>query len=150
MLTEYTSRPQFSDLFREMQRRSSNADRLFLRLAQPMDFPPANIWSSGDSAIVTAELPGVSPDKLDITIQQVTVTLRGTREPEVIGEGIIVHRQERPHGDFVRAIVLPFRVDAEKVSAHFVRGILRLELPRPEQDKPRKIKVAGEGRSDQK
>jgi HSP20 family protein len=141
MLTE--SRPQFRfPDHRDWRERRSGADRWFWPLALQIDFPPVNIWSSADGAIVTAEIPGVSPDTLDITVQALTVTLRGRREPEAAGEGVVAHREERPHGDFVRVIILPFRVDAEKVSAHFERGILRLELPRPEQDKPRKVKVA--------
>jgi HSP20 family protein len=46
------------------------------------------------------------------------------------------------HGPFARTIVLPFRVDADKVSARFDRGVLTLELPRPAADRPRQIKVA--------
>jgi HSP20 family protein len=54
----------------------------------------------------------------------------------------IVHRQEHVHGPFVRSVVLPFRVDGEKATARFERGVLTLELPRPEEDRPHKIKVA--------
>jgi HSP20 family protein len=149
MLTEHRAQPQFPD-FQHLRRRPLSPERLFLRLAPQIDFPPVNIWGSADGVIVTAEIPGVSPDNLDITVQQVTVTLRGKRDPEAAGEGVTVHRQERPFGDFVRTIVLPFRVDGDKVSAHFERGILRLDLPRPEQDKPRKVKVAQNGGSNQK
>jgi len=53
-----------------------------------------------------------------------------------------VHRQERATGAFARTVVLPFRLDADKVSARFERGVLALSLPRPETDKPRQIKIA--------
>ncbi len=143
MLTENRAQSRSSGS-KDWQRQRFRGGRWFVPFALQVDFPPVNLWSSRDGAIVTAEVPGVSPDKLDITVQALTVTLRGNRELEAKGEGIVVHRHERPHGDFVRVIVLPFRVDTEKVSAHFERGILRLELPRPEEDKPRKVKVASE------
>jgi HSP20 family protein len=59
-----------------------------------------------------------------------------------VGEDAIVHRQERATGAFARTVVLPFRLDADKVSARFERGVLALSLPRPETDKPRQIKIA--------
>jgi HSP20 family protein len=68
--------------------------------------------------------------------------LRGQREPEQVGEDATVHRQERATGPFARTVVLPFRLDADKVSARFERGVLALSLPRPEADKPRQIKIA--------
>jgi HSP20 family protein len=75
-------------------------------------------------------------------VHQDTVTLRGKRDPEIMGgEDVIVHRQERAHGPFSRTVVLPFRVDADQVSARFDRGILILELPRPAADKPRRIAI---------
>jgi HSP20 family protein len=55
---------------------------------------------------------------------------------------VIIHRQERQQGPFARTLVLPFRVDADKVAAHFNRGVLTLDLPRPAADKPRHIQVA--------
>ena len=84
----------------------------------------------------------VSPDQLDVTVHQDTVTLRGKREPEALDGDAVVHRQERPQGPFTRTVVLPFRVDADRVSARFERGVLTLELPRPESDKPRKVRIA--------
>jgi len=56
-------------------------------------------------------------------------------------ENVVVHRQERPHGEFARSLKLPFRVENDKVSAQFQNGILRVKLPRSEAEKPRKITV---------
>lgn len=132
------------DLFGEMRRTQEEMNRLFggLRLATRTEFPPVCVWASADGAIVTAHVPGVNPDQLDITVHENTATLRGRRDLEDMGPDVTVLRQERPHGAFVRTIVLPFRVDPDKVSARFDRGVLMLELPRPEADKPRHIKVA--------
>ena len=106
------------------------------------EFPPVNLWTSPDGAIVALEVPGVASEDLDITIQRDTVTVRGNRPPEPADDRTVVQRQERAHGPFARPIVLPFRVDADKASAKFERGNVTLTLPRPEDDKPHQIKVA--------
>jgi HSP20 family protein len=131
------------DLFRDMRRAQEDINRLFggFRFALRTEFPAANVWASADGAIVTAQVPGVKPDDLDVTVHQDTVTLRGRREPEVTDEGAVMHRRERPYGPFTRTFILPFRADADRVSARFDRGVLTLELPRPESDKPRHVKI---------
>ena len=145
MLSEYAApAARWPDLFRDLRRRQDDVGRLFggLRLAQAVDFPPVNIWTSSDGALVTAQLPGVSMDQIDVTVHKNTCSIRGRRPPEVVEGGTIVHRQERPHGEFGHVVVLPFPVDADKVSARFDRGVLRLELPRPDEDRPRKVRIA--------
>jgi HSP20 family protein len=144
MRTEYASPMRLPDLFREMIRRQNEAGQLWGggRLLDETVFPLVNVWASPDEAIVTAELPGVTIDAIDVTVHQNTLTLRGKRDPEAPqGEDLITHRQERAHGPFVRTGVLPFRVDADKVSAKFERGILIVTLPRPDADKPHKVKI---------
>jgi HSP20 family protein len=131
------------DPLRQMQRAQADLNRLFggLRFYPPTEFPSLNLWTSPDGAIIAAEVPGVASEDLDITIQRDTVTVRGNRPPEPVDDRTVVQRQERPHGPFARTIVLPFRVDAEKASARFERGVVTLTLPRPEDDKPHQIKV---------
>jgi HSP20 family protein len=100
-----------------------------------------NVWADENKALVTAELPGVSPDKIDISVQDDTLTLRGTREPEELEEGMNYHRRERRFGSFTRTLRLPFQVSGDGVDAAFSRGVLSVSLPRAEADKPRKITV---------
>jgi HSP20 family protein len=145
MLTEYTAPARWPDLFRDMRGRQNQFGRAFgggLRLMPSTQFPPVNIWTCADGAIVTAQLPGVSLDQISVTVHRNTASISGTRPPEVVGPDTFTHRQERPHGDFGRVVVLPFRVDAEKVSARFERGVLKLDLPRPDEDRPRKVQIA--------
>jgi HSP20 family protein len=132
------------DVLRDMRRAQEEMNRLFggLRFALRSEFPAVNLWASTDGVIVTAQVPGVSPDQLDVTVHQDTVTMRGKRETEAFEGEVVWHRQERPHGPFTRTLVLPFRVDADRVSARFERGVLTLQLPRPESDKPRQVKIA--------
>jgi HSP20 family protein len=131
------------DLFRDMRRAQEDMNRLFggFRFALRTEFPAANVWASADGAIVTAQVPGVKADELDVTVHQDTVTLRGRRDPEVTDDDAVVLRRERPYGPFTRTFILPFRADADRVSARFDRGVLTLELPRPESDKPRHVKI---------
>jgi len=68
-------------------------------------------------------------------------TLRGSRQPEEVGEGVTFHRRERRFGSFTRTFRLPFDVDADKVEARFQNGVLSITLPRAEADKPKKIAV---------
>jgi HSP20 family protein len=143
MLRDYVMERRWPDLYREMRRTQEEMNRLFggLRLAVRAEFPPVNLWAGPDGALVTVEVPGVSPEEIEITVHQDTMTLRGKREPEIL-EDAVEHRRERMHGAFQRSIVLPFRVDADGVSARFDRGVVTLELPRPAADKPRQVKVA--------
>jgi HSP20 family protein len=132
------------DPFHQMQTSQADLARLFgvLPFHSATEFPPLNLWTSPDGAIVAAEVPGVASEDLDITIQRDTVTVRGNRPPEPADDRTVVQRQERAHGPFARTIVLPFRVDADKASAKLERGIVTLTLPRPEDDKPHQIKIA--------
>jgi len=131
----------------DMDRLQREMNRLFEPVARPAgrgpdNFPAANIWTGEDEALLTAELPGVDPDKIEVTVKDDTVTIRGSREQGNLKEGESYLRQERGVGNFVRAFALPFHVDGEKVTAQYQMGILQLTLPRREQDKPRKITVS--------
>ncbi len=132
--------------FDEMDRLQNEINRLFksnmpARGFGAPAFPALNVWTSADGAMVTAELPGVSSDDLDISVVSQTLTLKGDRKAEELDECCQYHRQERGNGHFSRSIELPFPVEADKVEALFDRGILTITLPRAESDKPRKIVV---------
>lgn len=104
-------------------------------------FPPVNLWIGDDSVVVTAELPGLSAEDVELSVEDDTLTIKGERR---IGEQAAEagwHRRERPHGAFARAIALPFRVDPDQVDARFEHGLLEIELRRPEADRPRRIAI---------
>ena len=105
-------------------------------------FPAMNAWTNEDSSVVTAELPGVGIEDIEITVEKDTLSLRGRREPEELEEGASYHRRERRFGGFTRAFRLPFHVDADEVKAEFKNGLLTIVLPRAEADKPKKIAIA--------
>jgi len=92
-------------------------------------------------ALLTAELPGVDPNAIDISILGDTLTLSGVRKEEVLKEGEVCHREERPTGEFQRTLELPVKVNPDKVEAAYAQGILRVTLSRAEETKPKQIKV---------
>lgn len=104
-------------------------------------FPPVNIWTGRDDIIVTAELPGVDPQKVEISVVGDTLTISGSREGAELKEGESFSRQERETGVFSRTIQLPFRVGADKVEASYARGVLRITLPRLEAEKPKQVPI---------
>jgi HSP20 family protein len=75
-----------------------------------------------------------------LNLQDDVLTLEGTRRPAE-EQGVNWQRRERAYGTFSRAVQLPFRVDANKVRAHFNNGILEVELERLEADRPKKIEI---------
>jgi len=132
--------------WREMERLRRDMNRLFSdwprsrQWTTAASYPAMNVWTDEDSTVITAELPGVNLDDLDISVEDDVLTLRGQRQPAEM-EGATYHRRERRHGTFVRTFRLPFRVDADRVDATFKNGVLNVSLPRAEEDKPRKISV---------
>lgn len=104
-------------------------------------FPPVNVWRGRDDAVVTAELPGVDPKRVEIVVVGDTLTVRGSRDPEPSEKGRTHTRLERAAGTFSRAIQLPFRVQPDGVQATYAKGILRVVLPRLEAGKPKQIPI---------
>ena len=132
------------DPLHEMQRLKREVNRVFAGLEQPLnpEGPPVNAWVGESDVVVTAELPGVDPAKMDVSVVGDTLTISGTREAEILKEGESYHRQERNHGRFTRSLQLPFHVETGKVEAKYDRGILRITLPRAESDRPKKVPVS--------
>jgi HSP20 family protein len=131
------------DPFVELRRMQTEMSRLSsgFSATTARDFPPINIWLGENSVVVTAELPGVTRDDVTISLQEDVLTLEGKREPKVQEDNVNWQRRERAYGTFSRTVQLPFRVDADKVQAHFNNGILEIELQRLEADRPKKIEI---------
>ncbi len=106
------------------------------------EFPPVNVYTDTEGAALTAEMPGVAADDLDISVQGDTVTIKGQRQAQQLKEGENYHRRERTVGSFVRTVQLPFEVEAKDVKAKLDKGVLELTLPRTQSAKPKKITVS--------
>lgn len=105
-------------------------------------FPAVNIWTSEeDGVIVMAELPGVDPDDLNISVTGDALTISGTRMPVDGPTKDQYHRREQSYGDFSRVVQLPYSVNNDAVEATVNKGVLRIYLPRAEAEKPKQISV---------
>lgn len=133
------------DPFLEMRRMQQELNQRLagLTTAAIEEFPPVNLWVGENSVAVTAELPGIASEDVDLTVRENTLTIRGERKPEPDDEKFVWHRRERAHGSFSRTLQLPFRVDPDQVEARFADGVLEIELHRPEADRPKKIEIMG-------
>ena len=134
----YTQR---SDPFALMRSMLRDFDRSAPSRARQAVFPAVNIWQGDDAVAVTAELPGVSPDDLDISVNGNVLTISGNRRPPENGEEATWHRRERGYGEFSRAVRLPFEAEDEKVEARLQNGVLRVVVGFPEEQKPRRIEI---------
>ncbi|HEY9792466.1 MAG TPA: Hsp20/alpha crystallin family protein [Candidatus Obscuribacterales bacterium] len=132
----------FISSLQDMHRLRQQLNRLLATEPGMAEFPPINVFSSDNGALAWAEIPGIDPKDIDISLVNDTLTVRGERRPETAGDSC--HRQERLYGQFTRTIQLPFPVEADEVKARFFDGILEISLPRAHSDKPRKITVTSE------
>ncbi|MBW2494778.1 MAG: Hsp20/alpha crystallin family protein [Deltaproteobacteria bacterium] len=103
-------------------------------------YPAANLYETTDAYVLTAELPGVSPDQIQISLEGSTVTLHGERKIDYAAD-MSAHRLERQSGTFRRAFDLPAAVDPDKVEAIHKNGVLELRLPKTPEMQPRQIAV---------
>ncbi|HEX6768919.1 MAG TPA: Hsp20/alpha crystallin family protein [Candidatus Binatia bacterium] len=103
--------------------------------------PPVDIYETAEGLVVTADLPGVSKEALDVRVENHLLTIRG--KTAHIGSGDPVYRE---YGlvNFFRQFELNERVDTSKISAELKHGVLTLTLPKAEEAKPRKIEVRTE------
>lgn len=133
------------DPFVEMRRMQQEMNQRLAGLTAEasQEFPPINLWVGEDSIVVTAELPGISAEEVDLTVRENTLTLKGERDAQPEDKKSNWHRRERAFGSFSRHVQLPFRVDPEQVEARFANGVLEVELHRPEADRPKKIQING-------
>jgi HSP20 family protein len=131
------------DPFAELRRMQGEMNRVFsgFNATAARDFPPINIWLGENSVVLTAELPGITHDDVDLSLQEDVLTLAGKREPKPQEQNVNWQRRERAYGSFSRAVQLPFRVDPDKVQARFSDGILEIEVQRLEADRPKKIEI---------
>ncbi|MBF0561057.1 MAG: Hsp20/alpha crystallin family protein [Alphaproteobacteria bacterium] len=134
----------WTDPFTHLRRMQEEIDRLFgtYGASAGTEFPPMNVWAGTDGAVVITEIPGVGPEDIEVTVHENTLTLKGRREMPTNGKEVTYHRRERRFGPFGRTIALPFGVDSANVRATFANGVLSIQLPRPESDKPRRVQIA--------
>lgn len=133
------------DPFRGLHRLQRDMNQLFAGFATPAEqFPALNLWTSPEQAVLTAEIPGVDPKDVDVSVVGNVVTVEGERKEDPSIPADSYHRRERENGKFMRSVRLPFEVEADKVQARCEHGVLRITLPRKESTKPRRISIHAE------
>jgi HSP20 family protein len=123
-----------NDLFEDGLNRSS--DETSVRWSPAMD-----ILESNDAYIIRAELPGFEKDDLNVEVKDGTLTLSGQRKSEELAEGVQYRSVERVSGKFVRSVILPKTVNADRIQASYKDGVLEIQVPKAEKAKPRQITV---------
>ena len=104
-------------------------------------YPYINLFQDGYDTILTAEIPGVKKEDINIEVKNNLIRISGKRSMDY-PEKSSVHRMERKQMRFDRTLKLPTRVSADQINAEYNDGVLKVVLPRAEEDKPKMIKVA--------
>lgn len=103
--------------------------------------PAVDVFESGESVKIVAELPGVKAEDVTINLESNLLTIRGEKRQQAEESSEKVHRYERTYGMFERSFALPSTVNADAIQATVADGVLTVELPKAEKAKPRRIEV---------
>jgi HSP20 family protein len=125
-----------TDPFRELDRLTQ---QVFGTAARPAAMP-MDAWQEDGEFIAAFDLPGVAPEKVDLSVERNVLTVRAERQdPTQPNAELVV--SERPRGIFSRQLILGDTLDAENIKATYDAGVLTLRIPVAEQAKPRKIEI---------
>jgi HSP20 family protein len=106
-----------------------------------LEAPALDVYEQKDDLIVKAEIPGLTKDEIDITLEGNTLTIKGEKKKEEEIKEEDYYRCERTYGAFSRSIDLPAAVHTDKVNASFNNGVLEIRLPKTEEAKKNVVKV---------
>ena len=139
------------DPFRELNAVQERMNRLFNDVYRGGDddvmragawVPPVDIYDTGNhELVIKAELPDVSKDDVEITVENSSLTLRGEKKMDAGVKDEQCRRIERVYGTFSRSFSLPPTVDTAKVAADFKNGVLTIRLPLREEAKPKQVQI---------
>ncbi|MER7743589.1 Hsp20/alpha crystallin family protein [Streptomyces sp. NPDC096538] len=127
-----------TDPFRELDRLTQ---QVFGNAARPTAMP-MDAFRDGETFVVDLDLPGVTPESIDLDVERNVLTVKAERRPSA-GKDSDVVIAERPTGSFSRQLFLGETLDTEHIDASYEAGVLRLRIPVAEQAKPRKITISG-------
>jgi HSP20 family protein len=144
-----TTRRPFES-FQTLRRLNNALDEAFGNWPFPQDesgaiisawYPAVDVFEGQDAVKLVAELPGVKPEDVKLSLENNVLTIRGEKKQEAEENTERVHRYERGYGSFERAFVLPSTVDGDKISAEYRNGVLTVSVPKAERARPREIPV---------
>lgn len=147
----------YSDLMRDFANWSNAMNQAFERTFAPYDYAagggsngqtngntpavtlPLDVWATPEAFFVSAYVPGVNPENVEITFEGNELTIRGTLPSNP--EDVSYIKRELYHGNFERRLSFNVPVDVEGIAAHFSNGLLTLTVPKAEAVRPKQIKV---------
>jgi HSP20 family protein len=104
--------------------------------------PPVDIYEDEHKLVLKLEIPGIRQEDLDVRMENNTLSVRGERSFESEGKEENFHRVERRYGSFYRGFTVPNTIDSESIKADYDAGVLRIELQKRAETKPKQIKVS--------
>ncbi|MEN9726743.1 MAG: hypothetical protein RL434_1109 [Pseudomonadota bacterium] len=126
---------QMNEMFRGMPEMEMS------NVATSQWMPLVDIKEEADKFIIKADIPGVKPEEIEVTMEHGALTIRGKREEEKREDREGYHRVERSHGTFYRRFTMPDTADAEHIKASSRDGVLEIEVPKRAASKARRIEV---------
>jgi HSP20 family protein len=124
-------------LMDELMRSTGNGNRV-------TGFTPlVDVHETEDEYLVKVDLPGVKPEDVNVEVNENVLSISGSRVAEETGQAQLV---ERPYGSFIRTLTLPLGVDSDSIEAGYNDGVLELRIPKPAEQKPKRITIAGAGK----
>ncbi len=109
-------------------------------LKQKQEYLNVNIYESNDGLLLESEVPGVEPDKINVEIKDNVLTFSVERSNPLNGDYKII-KNEIEYGKFIRNIQLPFKVKYSDIKAEYKSGILKVFLPKADEERPKKIEI---------
>lgn len=106
-----------------------------------MSGPPVDVIERPDAVVVVAEVPGLTPEQLDVTLAGNLLTIAGSYPAPILTVEETMQRQERPQGMFKRTVPLPACVDPESINAECRLGVLRITVAKAEKEKARRVPI---------
>lgn len=103
--------------------------------------PSVDIFETENEVVLTAEVPGIDEKDIEIKVEDNSLTIRGERKFEKETKEENYHRIERSYGSFFRSFTLPSYVDQDKVEAQYENGVLKIQMPKKAEVKPRKVRI---------
>ena len=130
------------DPFREVAALERATDRFFrdVPTRRRPSYPPLELEDKGDNLVITAELPGVDKEEVELTVLKDTLTIAGEKKLPAENDTKYI-RHERAYGTFRKLVNLPYSVAQDNIKASYKDGVLTITLPKADEAKPRQIDV---------
>lgn len=109
--------------------------------------PAVDVWETDSELVLSFDLPGVEEDRVSVELEDNVLTVSGERERAERAESDRFYRFERRFGQFTRSVTLPQGVNEDAIKADYKAGVLEVRVPKPEEQKPRRIPIGGSEQS---